>query len=329
MIAPSPTNTAALLGLDLNGIMWCDRTLNPGLAGCAYASPACGTADRSSACYAEVTAAGIVRRGRSEKAAQGLRDVAEFYAKGLTDDGRWTGRVFVDPSRIAPAFAKLPKKAGRVRRVFVTSMSDLFHADVPYAFLVEVFREMAARPWVVFQVLTKRPDNMADFARRYRAGGHRWPANVWAGTTVEDQRRADERIPHLLRVPAAVRFLSVEPMLGPIRLDYMDVESHPAAATLGPIGAYQINALTGRNRDMGRPCPSVPRVSWVIIGSESDGPRPGKRETDPAHVLDLVDQCDAAGVAVFVKQLEIDGRLCTLPLVNGRVRAEFPETNHV
>lgn len=336
MITPSPVNTAALLGLDLNGIMWCDRTLNPGLAGCAYASPACGTADRSSACYAEVTAAGIVRKGRSEKAAPGLRDVAEFYAKGLTDDGRWTGRVFVDPSRIAPAFAKLPKKAGRVRRVFVTSMSDLFHKDAPFDFLDAVFAEMTKRRHLTFQVLTKRADRMAEYAAWRESGGGKawnvtfpysaiWPANVWAGCTVEDQRRADERIPHLLRVPAAVRFLSVEPMLGPVapRVYYDEAGWKSALTTYGPA---KFPGQTVYPNGLARYWHGI---DWIIIGSESDGPRPGARKTDPAHVLGLVDQCDAAGVPVFVKQLEIDGRLCTLPLVNGRVRAEFPETPHV
>lgn len=322
-ILPSAPDTAAALGLDRNGIMWCDATLNPGLAGCAYASPACGTADRSSACYAEVTAAGIVRKGRSEKAPPGARDVADFYARGLTEDGRWTGRVHVDPTRIAPAFAKLPKKASdRVRRVFVTSMSDLFHDDVPYIFLDAVFALMAARPWIVFQVLTKRAERMAVYAaHRVRRGGY-WPANVWAGVTVEDQRRADERIPHLLQVPAAVRFLSVEPMLGPVvpRVCYDEVGWRSALTTYGPA---KFPGQTIHPNGFARYWHGI---DWVIVGSESSGPRPGARETRPEWVLDLVGQCDASQVPVFVKQLAIDGKLCVLPLIRGKVRAEFP--NH-
>jgi len=275
----SPADTAARLGLDLNGIFWCDATLNPGLYGCAYASPACGTADRSSQCYAESMAARIVRMGGP---------AAALYREGVNAEGRWTGRVSVHPERIASAFAKLPKRAGRIRRVFVTSMSDLFHADVPFDFLDRVFHAMWARPHLVFQVLTKRPDRMAEYAAERLL---QWPANVWAGCTVEDQRRADERIPHLLRVPAAVRFLSVEPMLGRINI-------FPQ-----PIAGLQ----------------------WVIVGSESAGNAPGLRETNPSWVLDLVDQCDAAGVPVLVKQLDIGGQLCSLPLVNGKVRADFPE----
>jgi protein gp37 len=343
-LAPSPVNTTALLGLDLNGIMWCDATANPGLAGCAYISPACGTADRKSQCYAEATAAGIVRKGRSEKSAPGMHATAEFYAKGLTDDGRWTGRIHVDPTRIAHAFAKLPKKAGRIRRVFVTSMSDMFHADVGEDFLSLVFHEMAIRPHIVFQVLTKRAANMAAFAEFYTRR-HPWPANVWAGCTVEDQRRADERIPYLLSVPAAVRFLSVEPMLGAVKVRHqcgtckgtgyhgVAFDNLPQSCTchadpgwrsaltsyMEPYAPWQTVGPNGKWR-------CWHGIDWVIIGSESNGNAPGARKTDPAWVLDLVKQCDDAGVPVFVKQLEIDGRLCTLPEVNGRVRAEFPST---
>lgn len=324
-LTPSPADTAEALGLDVNGIMWTDRTLNPGLAGCGKVSPACTN------CYAEITAAGIVRKGRSPKSAPGMRATAEFYAEGLTPDGRWTGRVSVHPERIGPAFADLPKKASaKTRRVFF-SMIDLFHEDVPFDFIDAVFVEMAARPQV-FQVLTKRAERMAAYARQRALP---WPANVWAGVTVEDQRRADERIPHLLQVPAAVRFLSVEPMLGRIDLDKLwchncDTDEHvsfepPAQpwciecdSEVGPAG--WLDSLADR-RQAG--------INWVIVGSESDGPRPGARETREEWITGIVDQCDAAGVPVFCKQAAIGGRLCALPLVDGKVRAEFPEVTHV
>ena len=319
MIAASPLDTAALLGIDLNPIGWCDLTLNPGLAGCGKVSPACVD------CYAEVTAAGIVRKGRSDKAPPGMRAVADFYAKGLTDDGRWTGRVHVDPSRLKAAFAKLPKKPGsKVRRVFVTSMSDLFHKDVPFEFIRVVFREMRARPWFIFQVVTKRAARAAEFARWLAALGEDWPAHVWFIVTVEDQRRAEERIPYALQVPAAVRGLSVEPMLDDITLDYIGMDYDGMPGCVSPLTGSWWPALGNPSAEAaGRR--EIGRLHWIIIGSESDGPRPGARETEPEWVLDLVDQCDAAGVPVFVKQLEVDGRLCALPAVNGRVRAEFPE----
>ena len=113
-------HTAALLGLDVNGIMWTDRTLNPGLAGCGKVSPAC------THCYAEITAAGIVRKGRSPKSAPGMRATADFYAEGLTEDGRWTGRVSVHPERIGPAFADLPILRERSDKPLETVMSNSF-----------------------------------------------------------------------------------------------------------------------------------------------------------------------------------------------------------
>jgi protein gp37 len=298
-LAPSPADTDKRLGLDVNGIMWTDATVNPGLFGCSKVSLACTN------CYAEQTAARLVSFGGPA----GAR-----YAQGLTD-GRWNGRVVVRPDQIAPSFHKIPWKLGKVRRVFVTSMSDLFHDDVPFSFIDAVFAEMAARPQV-FQVLTKRAERMAAYAADRTARGLPWPANVWVGVTVEDQRRADERIPWLLCVPAAVRFLSVEPMLGALDIarwlgEGQECCGYPNEDETGQYCCGSPNRVVG--------------VSWLIVGSESDGPRPGKRETQYAWVLDLVDQCGAAGVPCFVKQLAIGGRLCSLPMVDGRVRAEFPQ----
>jgi protein gp37 len=285
MITASPPDTARSLGL-LHAIGWCDLTFNWGIYGCAMVSPACGTADGSSMCYASVTAERLIRF------AEGRGEVSPYA--GLVRDGRWTGEVRVDTARIPVAFGTLPKRPrrdGRLWRVF-GSMFDPFHKDVPFDFLDASFAQMEARPWIAFQLLTKRADRMAAYAADRARRGLSWPRNVWAGATVEDQRRADERIAHLRSIYAAVRFLSVEPMLGPIdlrpHLDYLD---------------------------------------QVIVGCESDGPRPGKRKTADAWILDLVDQCDAAGTAVYGKQAEVDGRLVALPYINGRVRAEFPNVN--
>ena len=290
-ITASPPNQAALLGLDLNGIMWTDATVNPGLYGCAKVSPACLN------CYAEEMAARIVRMGGKPTGPNAR------YAEGLVN-GRWAGRVSVHPDRVPVEFRKIPWTLGKVRRVFVTSMSDLFHEDVPFDFIDSVFVEMAARPQV-FQVLTKRAERMAAYAAQRVLP---WPANVWAGVTVEDQRRADERIPSLLQVPAAVRFLSVEPMLGAIEI--------PSEFLTGEYAPHDFGGVMAEE--------DGPRISWVIVGSESDGPRPGARETDPAWVLDIVDQCDRADVACFVKQIAIGDRLISLPLIDGRPRADFP-----
>ena len=175
-------------------IEWTDHTLNPGIYGCQEVSPACAN------CYA----AAMARR---------LAGMGQGAYEGVARQGGWTGEVRVDFDRIKPAFDALPKR--KPARVFVTSMSDLFHPDVPASFIDRVFREMEARPHLTFQVLTKRPEHMVSWWR-WTDGDFAWPTNVWAGTTVEDQRRADERIPELLEVPAAVRFLSCETLLGRI-----------------------------------------------------------------------------------------------------------------
>lgn len=412
MITPSPADTAALLGFK-HAIMWCDQTSNYGVYGCAMLSPACGTADGSSMCYASVTAERLIRF------AEGAGRTSPYA--GLVRNNKWTGKVRVDPARVRVAFDAMPKRPradGRQWRIF-GSMFDLFHRDVPFEYIDLVFAEAEAHPHIALQVLTKRADRMAEYAadRKRRTNPDLvperrllrtvWPANVWAGVTVEDQRRADDRIPHLLAVPAAVRFLSVEPMLGAIDVSrYLpritgpwgtrapatwaevtwpewvpadirkSIESFwgdsygrspvhyarsasygsggsddPAAfgATASPrrieqeqrpiegryvhcwnnVGCivdadgrtHTVSTDTGR---LGRAGCVRDAIDWCIIGSESDGNRPGKRATDPAWVLDLVSQCDEAGTAVFVKQLDIDGKLCTLPMIDGRVRAGFP-----
>jgi protein gp37 len=205
-----------------------------------------------------------------------------------------------------------PLKWREGKRIFVTSMGDLFHDEVPEAFILRVFGIMAATPRHTYQVLTKRPQRMAELLSKWTAlevsdAGrstlaflkHReaeyeaarrcvWPLpNVWCGTTVEDQKNADERIPHLLRVPAAVRFLSVEPMLGPVDLTRVVYD-----------GVCAIDALRGLH---GWPSPhtTCERVGWVIVGGESGRhARPMAME----WARELRDQCAAAGVAFFFKQ---------------------------
>jgi len=178
--------------------------------------------------------------------------------------------------------------------------NDLGHPCLDWLEINRAFLAMAETPQHLFLVLTKRPARLRD-AREI--------PNIWLGTTVEDQPRADERIPYLLDTPAAKRFLSLEPLLGPVDLTHMDAE------TAGHPYWCFINALTGKHTDMGRPCPPVPTLDWLIIGCES-GPR--RRPTDLAWVRDLVEQARAAGVPVWIKQLEVDGK------VRHRLE-EFPE----
>lgn len=201
-----------------------------------------------------------------------------------------------------------PLRARKPRRYFVNSMTDLFHEDVPDEFIDQVFAVMAIATQHTFQILTKRPERaaawMADDARgavdgllalqHETATVTEWPLpNVWLGTSVEDQQRADERIPHLLRTPAAVRFLSCEPLLGPIDFN-IDAER------AGHEGVWWVDALTGKHDDMGRPCAPLPRIDWVIVGGESG---PGARPFNIAWAESLIEQCRRAGVACFVKQL--------------------------
>ena len=162
-------------------IEWTDATWNP-VTGCTKVSPRCDY------CYAERL---TIRFGR----------------------GPFT-RIKLHPSRLNE-----PLKWRKARMVFTCSMSDLFHPRVPPDFLLSVFEVMTATPWHSYQVLTKRPGRMAHFANAILAPmGHQWPANVWAGTSVESQKYAP-RLDVLARVPAAVRFVSVEPLLSKVDLE--------------------------------------------------------------------------------------------------------------
>ncbi|MEY5060380.1 MAG: hypothetical protein RIS45_301, partial [Planctomycetota bacterium] len=213
------------------------------------------------------------------------------------------------------------------------SMSDLFHEDVPFEFIDRVFAVMALTPRHTYQVLTKRPERMAeyfndfgranirvydaateivnadfdrfpgDMASKRSSGGSWWPLpNVWLGTSVEDQARADERIPHLLRCPASVRFLSVEPLLG-----HVDLEFQPKACPSCGRGDF-ITTTRTKGADTicgcaGERCadaPLLPTIDWVIVGGESGA---HARPCDVRWIESVVTQCKAAGVPVFVKQL--------------------------
>jgi len=203
-----------------------------------------------------------------------------------------------------------PKKTPAGSKVFVGDMTDVFGEWVTPDLIDGLFGVFARRPDVVFQVLTKRPERMArhlcgmgsDWEGRIRGTSQGlpipfeqdvpWPLpNVWLGTSVEDQAAADERIPHLLRVPAAVRFLSMEPLLGPVRIDELLVPHGDAQAVICP--------LTGEWAPR-EPSPVGDGViHWVIVGGESGH---GARPMHPMWARSLRDQCQAAGVPFFFKQ---------------------------
>lgn len=303
-------------------IEWSDATWNPVL-GCSKVSPGCAS------CYA-IQAAWVKQSNPNPKVRAAYEGLVEKRPDGSLN---WTGRVNAIPERL-----EIPLRWRSPKRIFVNSLSDLFHENVSDDFIDKVFGVMALARHHTFQVLTKRPERMAAwFSERFQyrtidggvswgdrsdrvfeamqdftdpsnddhfdAGGNfvwpGWPLpNVWLGTSTEDQRTADERIPHLLRTPAAVRFLSCEPLLGPVD-------------------------LSSRYMVLGYCETPEPLISWVIAGGES-GPKHRPMNLDWAR--SLRDQCAAAGVAFHFKQVggrtpKANGRL-----LDGRTWDEFPTT---
>lgn len=241
---------------DKSKIEWTDATWNP-VTGCTKVSQGCKH------CYAE-------------------RLFPRVYGPRIKDPSTWgpngSGRQFSDV-RCHPERLDQPLHWRRPRRVFVNSMSDLFHEDVPDQFIKEVWATMANARQHTFQVLTKRPERMRDLLT-----DPTWKlwlgipnGNAWLGVSIEDQPTADERIPLLLQTPAAVRFVSYEPALGPV--DFLD---------------YLPDTHDGHPDSRGEPW-----LDWVIAGGES-GPK--ARPAHPDWFRSVRDQCQAAGVAFLFKQ---------------------------
>jgi len=256
-------------------IQWTDMSIGAakmGLYGCEHASTGCRS------CWAESMAS------RFEK--------EHGYPPGIVADGRWTGKVQVDYSRIAYAFESLPKR--KLCRVFAPSSGDLFHPEVPDRFIERCFHEMWKRAHLTFQVLTKRPERARHWWQcrglTQPAGmpGEplTWPSNIWIGCSCSTQADLDRMVPHLLQVPAAVRFLSLEPMIGPI--DLKPIEILLPDTPVDRHGGWDIG------------------VDWVVIGCES-GPK--RRPMQLQWARDVVEQCRAAVVPCFVKQVDIDGQV--------------------
>lgn len=266
---------------DKTKIEWTDSTWNP-LTGCTRVSPGCTN------CYID-WAPPFRINDRHFRDKDGNRSHAIGSSTG----------VLLHPDRLDQ-----PLRWRKPRRVFVNSLSDLFHEDVPDEYIAEIFEVMALAPQHTFQVLTKRHGRMrsllnswardgmvADPGWRYggkpqgsmRHTSSLWtpPPNVWLGVTVEDQQRADLRIPALLDTPAAVRFLSCEPLIGSVCLDWF-------------------HSSDGHSPGTDLPCELwPPGIDWVIAGGES-----GKdaRPMHPDWARSLRDQCAAADVPFFFKQ---------------------------
>jgi len=248
---------------DKTGIAWTDATWNP-VTGCSKVSQGCKH------CYAER----VFPRAYHGQTVRTLQ--VEEVSNGVIGREGTRPRRFTDV-RCHPERLDQPLRWRRPRRVFVNSMSDLFHPDVPDEFIADVWARMALSPQHTFQILTKRPERMRDLlsgAEVYRLFECPLP-NVWLGVSVEDQATAIARRPVLLETPAAVRFVSAEPLLGPVNL------------MLGQAGYPD-------------PDFDADKLHWVIVGGES-GPK--ARPFDLAWARSIVHQCQAASVPVFVKQL--------------------------
>jgi protein gp37 len=231
----------------LSSIEWTDATWNP-VTGCSKISPGCKH------CYAERMAKRLESMGQPR------------YRNGFQ-------------LTLQPDVVDEPLTWKKPRLVFVNSMSDLFHDEVPLSYLRGIFEVMAAAHWHVFQVLTKRSERLAEIANRLV-----WPSNVWMGVSIESEDYT-YRIDDLSGIPAAVKFLSVEPLLGPIK------------------------RLSLKN------------IDWVIVGGESG---PHARPIDPNWVRSIRNDCVTEGVPFFFKQWGGTRKSTTGRVLDGRTWDELP-----
>ncbi len=232
-----------------SGIEWTESTWNP-VTGCNKVSPGCKY------CYAERVAERLQAMGQPN------------YKDGFK-------------LTLQPKMLELPIRWKRPQTIFVNSMSDLFHRDVPLEYIHRVFDVMRRAPWHRFQVLTKRADRLAELSPEIE-----WPENVWMGVSVENSDYVD-RIDDLRSTGAAVKFLSLEPLLGPLQ------------------------AL------------KLKHIDWVIVGGESG---PCARPMEPAWATDIRDQCAKANVAFFFKQWGGKNKKKAGRLLGGKIYDAMPRT---
>lgn len=311
-------------------IQWTESTWNP-LAGCDPVSAGCRL------CYAATMSYRLEAMGQEK-----YTGITKIVGNRKVFNGTLT---FDYVALYKPISKKKPTM------YFVNSMSDLFHKDVPVEFIDKVYAVMALTPQHTYQVLTKRPERMAEYfampdtldrictaanwMRASRGLMHLkceykmpWP-NVWHGTSTEDQKNADERIPHLLSVPSAVRFISYEPALGPISFEKWLYITAPSTA--GPWYDYtgKIKECTGYGGQAFQSKPSN-YIHQIIIGGESGA---GSRPFDLRWAFDIVEECESAGVACFVKQMGANpvyqGESLKLKDRKGGDMSEWPEALRV
>ena len=253
---------------DKSRIAWTESTWNPTI-GCTKISPGC------TRCYAEIMAGNLARRDMSE-----YRDVVNPVGSMW----KWNGHVALLEKKL-----DLPGSWRKPRMIFVDSMSDLFHKDVPVEYVHQVFDVMLNANWHTYQVLTKRADRMASILNNadwWSGVQSETRQHIWLGVSVEDQQTANERIPHLLTIDAAVRMVSVEPQLERVNLELIPDALYDAGMPF----AWQ--KLANENSGRG--------IHWCIVGGESQY---GCRPFDLDWARDLRDQCKKVGVKFFMKQV--------------------------
>lgn len=294
----------------MNKIGWCNESWNF-LGGCSECSSGCAK------CWACRQAAG-----------RWLKDHPLY--KGLAKDGHWTGEIRLCTDIGRADMLEKPLHWREPRRIFACDMGDLFHEKVPFEFIDKVFAVAALCPQHTFLILTKRPEIMGEYIEAKPAGDinisiikgleyfvgkkgkykycgqgrtkhlrkveHLWPLpNVHLGVTVCNQAEADEKIPILLQIPAAHRFLCLEPLLEKVDLKkylYVNIKYIKDKRTL------KCNSL----------------IDWIICGCESLGGRAGRFQEGYAKAaLDIIQQCKAAGVKVWHKQMPIKGKVSKNP----------------
>ena len=353
-------------------IEWTDATW-PITVGCTRTAPAgsaqsgCGDAS-GGGCYAEQSVARVNRCSIGAGRPAPYADLVRLVKRGDRTVARWTGGAKFFPDRLA-----MPLRWKRPRRIFVSSQSDLFHESLTNEQIAAVFGVMAAAPRHTFQVLTKRAARMRAWfewvsgmsgvnltsgavtrmacdpltsclIKADRLGAKippadiqhapSWPLpNVWIGVSVENQAAADERIPELLRTPAAVRWISAEPLIGPVQLGPVGLHY---AYRCDECGDNAVPESDGTCHDCGGGCEmSRDRLDWCVMGAESG---PGARAADPAWFRSLAEQCRDARVPVFFKQAVAGGGVTAgdgskvkaggiigLPYLDGVQHAAMPE----
>lgn len=254
-------------------IEWTDATWNP-TTGCTKVSAGCDN------CYAERLA---------------NRLLEDTYTRKLPVVDTPVNRSDPFAVRVWPDRLTIPKQWGSPRRVFVNSMSDLFHKDIPEDFVRRIFRVMMSVDRHVYQILTKRPARAATFVNEKHNdlfSGDGLPEHIWIGTSVENQE-VDYRIRHLSSVNAGVRFLSCEPLIGPLSLSETDFEDS---------------------------------IHWVIVGGESG---PNHRPMRPEWVKTIKRECREAGVPFFFKQWGGPTPKSNGRRLDGREWNEMPDTSAV